>query len=103
MRTSSATWSNFASCAVSFRDASPRGLGLRGDLAFLFLQVRQHRSQGQLAAAHAPRQVGEGGMGGADAPGIGARSAGCASAGPPRPCRSIRALRCSTGCGEAAR
>ncbi|GAA0505429.1 hypothetical protein GCM10010390_05430 [Streptomyces mordarskii] len=41
-----------------FRDASPRGLGLRGDLALLLLQVRQHRSQGQLAAVHAPRQVG---------------------------------------------
>lgn len=41
-----------------FSDASPRGPGLRGDLALLLLQTRQHRSQGQLAAAHAPRQVG---------------------------------------------
>ncbi|MFF4654605.1 hypothetical protein [Streptomyces sp. NPDC001381] len=41
-----------------FHDASPVRFGLRRDLTLPLLQVRRHRAQGQVAAAHASRRAG---------------------------------------------
>ncbi|WP_286260472.1 hypothetical protein [Streptomyces graminofaciens] len=48
----------FVELCGQLRDLFPRGLGLRGDLAFPLLQPCQHRAEGQLPAGHAVRQAG---------------------------------------------